>query len=87
MSVVYTYTEARQNLASLLDQAIQSGEVRVKRKDGQTFIIKPEQRAGSPLDIDGVDLDISLNEILQFIHESRRGLSFDNTQTVSGEEV
>jgi len=42
MAAVYTYTEARQNLASLLDQAAREGEVGVKRKDGQTFVIKPE---------------------------------------------
>jgi len=72
MGAVYTYTEARQNLASLLDLAIQEGEVRVKRKDGQTFVIKPEQKAGSPLDVEGVDLGIAATEIVQFIRESRR---------------
>jgi len=35
MGIVYTYTEARQNLASLLDLAVRKGEVRVKRKDGK----------------------------------------------------
>ena len=37
MMVVYTYSEARQNFASVLDKAVQEGEVRVKRKDGQVF--------------------------------------------------
>jgi len=72
MGAVYTYTEARQNLASLLDLAVQEGEVRVKRKDGQTFVIKPEQKAGSPLDVEGVDLGITATEIVQFVRESRR---------------
>jgi antitoxin Phd len=36
---VYTYTEARQNLASLLDQAARYGEVRIRRKDGQFFVL------------------------------------------------
>lgn len=72
MGAVYTYTEARQNLASLLDQAVREGEVRVKRKDGQTFVIKPEQKAGSPLDVEGVNLGITTTEIVQFIRESRR---------------
>ena len=72
MGAVYTYTEARQNLASLLDQAVREGEVRVKRKDGQTFVIKPEQKAGSPLDVEGIDLGITTTEIVQFIRESRR---------------
>ena len=71
MGTVYTYTEARQNLASLLDRAVREGEVRVKRKDGQTFVIKPEQKVGSPLDVEGIDLGITTDEIIQFIHESR----------------
>jgi hypothetical protein len=41
---VYTYTEARQNLASLLDQAVRDGEVRIKRKDGQIFVQKLLQK-------------------------------------------
>jgi prevent-host-death family protein len=40
--IVYTYSEARQNLASLLDRAAQEGEVRIKRRDGQVFVVKPE---------------------------------------------
>jgi len=72
MGTVYTYTEARQNLASLLDKAAQEGEVRVKRKDGQTFVIRPERKTGSPLDVEGVNLGITTAEIVQFIRESRR---------------
>jgi prevent-host-death family protein len=46
--MVYTYSEARQNLASLLDKAAEEGEVRIKRKDGRVFVIKP-QRWRDPL--------------------------------------
>ena len=72
MTAVYTYTEARQNLASLLDKAAAEGEVRVKRRDGQVFIIKPEQKTASPLDVEGIDLNITTDEIVQFIAEGRR---------------
>lgn len=72
MTAVYTYTEARQNLASLLDKAADEGEVRVKRRDGQVFVIRPERTTTSPLDVKGIDLDLSTDEILQFIAESRR---------------
>jgi hypothetical protein len=72
MGVVYTYTEAKQNLALLLDQAVQEGEVRVRREDGQTFIIKLEEKVGSPLDVEGVDLGLTVAEIIQLIRESRR---------------
>ena len=70
--IVYTYSEARQNLASLLDRAAQEGEVRIKRKDGQVFVVKPEPRAESLLELEGVDLGLSRAEIIQFIQEGRR---------------
>ncbi|MCA9873480.1 MAG: type II toxin-antitoxin system Phd/YefM family antitoxin [Ardenticatenaceae bacterium] len=72
MSTVYTYSEARQNLASLLEKAIREGEVRVRSKDGQTFVITPEAVGGSPLDVEGVDLNLSREEIVAFIHEGRK---------------
>ena len=72
MSAVYTYTEARQHFAALLDQAAAEGEVRVKRRDGQMFVITPINQERSPLDIPGVDLGVSSEEILEFIAEGRR---------------
>jgi prevent-host-death family protein len=72
MSVAYTYSEARQNLASLLDEAVRDGEVRVRRKDGQIFVIVPEESAGSPLGMEGIDLDLTRDEIVEFIHEGRK---------------
>lgn len=70
--IVYTYSEARQKLASLLEQAVQEGEVKIKRKDGRTFVIRPEAAAGSPLGVEGIDLGITTDEIVQFIQEGRR---------------
>jgi hypothetical protein len=72
MMVVYTYSEARQNLSTVLDKAAQEGEVRVKRKDGQVFVIRPVAPGDSPLDVDGVDLGLTTEEILEFIQEGRR---------------
>jgi hypothetical protein len=69
---VYTYTEARQNLASLLDQAEKEGEVRIKRKDGRVFVIRLLQRTQSPLDVEGIDLGITTQEIVDFIDEGRK---------------
>ncbi len=34
---VYTYSEARQNLATVQKEAESSGKVIIRRKDGQTF--------------------------------------------------
>lgn len=72
MSAVYTYTEARQKLASLLERAVREGEVRIRRRDGQVFVIVPEASRHSPLDVEGVDLNLTEGEILQFIQEGRR---------------
>jgi len=69
---VYTYSEARQRLASLLKQAVEEGEVRIKRRDGQVFVIRPEPGIASPLDVEGVDLGVTTAEVVQFIRESRR---------------
>jgi hypothetical protein len=70
--IVYTYSEARQKLASVLDKAIEEGEVRIKRKDGRVFVIRPEPKMGSPLDVEGIDLGVTTAEIVEFTRESRR---------------
>jgi len=71
MSAVYNYSKARQNLAAVLEQAAREGEVRIRRRDGQVFVIKPEPRKDSPLDVDGIDLDVSTEEVLRIIREGR----------------
>ena len=71
---VYTYSEARQGLASLLEQANKEGAVGIRRKDGIVFVIRPEPAKGSPLDVPGVGLDLTSEEIVGFIRESRRGM-------------
>lgn len=70
---VYTYSEARQKFAQVLNQVLAEGEVRIKRKDGRMFIIKSEPKRESPLDVKGVKLDLTADEIVGFIREGRRG--------------
>ena len=72
MTTVYTYSEARQNLATLLDKAAAEGEVRIRRRDGQVFVIRLETSEKSPLDVGGIDLDMSAEEIVAFVAEGRR---------------
>lgn len=69
---VYTYSEARQNLASLLEQARREGAVRIRRRDGQTFLLQPDKASGSPLDVEGLDLGLTKEEIVAFVREGRR---------------
>ncbi|MER3458338.1 MAG: prevent-host-death protein [Chloroflexota bacterium] len=59
-------------MASLLEEAAQYGEVWIKHRDGQMFIIKPQKRQGVPLDVKGVRLNLSRAEIMQSIEEGRR---------------
>jgi len=68
---VYTFSEARQKLASLLECANKEGEVQIKKRDGQTFIIKPLKSSKSPLDVSGVKLNISTDDIVNIVREMR----------------
>lgn len=68
---VYTYSEARQNLASLLETAQREGAVRIRRRDGQSFVLQPESSEASPLDVEGVDLGVTTDEIVSMIREGR----------------
>ena len=68
---VYTYSEARQNLADLLDQARDEGEMRIRRRDGSEYLIRPHQDEGSPLDVPAVDIDVQAEEIVAAVHVGR----------------
>ena len=69
---VYTYSQARQNLASLLREAQEGAEVRIRRRDGQEFVLSTTAQVGSPLDVEGVDIDISADEIVEIVREVRQ---------------
>jgi len=71
MGALYTYSEARQKFAKILEQAATEGEVLVKRRDGQVFIIKPLVEKRSPLDVPGINLGVSTSEIVDIIRENR----------------
>ncbi len=68
----YTYTEARQGLAALLERARKEGSVRIRRQDGSVFVLKPERVTRSPLDVNSVDIGLTKAEILAAIREGRR---------------
>ncbi len=69
---VYTYSEARQKLATILDEVERKGTIRIRRRDGSSFVVNREPPAGSPLDIKGVDLGLGRREIVALVRESRR---------------
>lgn len=68
---VFTYSEARQNLAKLLTLA-QTEEVRIKRKDGSVFILRAEKESSkSPFDIPSIKTQATAQNILEAVRESR----------------
>ena len=69
---VYTYSQARQRLASLLDEASRDGSVRIRRRDGGLFEVAPVAPTKSALDVAGLPTDISRREIVSVVRESRR---------------
>ena len=69
--ISYTYSEARQNLATLLDNAKKEGEVLIKRKEGSSFMVRPLNSSKSPLDVAGINIQLSSEEIVSSIREIR----------------
>jgi len=69
--IVYTFSEARQKFASVLEKAKKEGRVLIKRKDGSLFAIQPVSKKESPLDVEGVDLGLSASEIVDIVREIR----------------
>ena len=70
---VYTYSEAREKLATILEES-KTEEVVIKRRKGDTYAIVPQlQRPRrSPFDVAGLSKGISSKEIVEAIRESRQ---------------
>jgi hypothetical protein len=68
----YTFSAARQKLAALLERARREGAVRVKRRDGQVFLIQPERPRRSPLDVPGIDAGVSTEETVGVVRKMRQ---------------
>jgi len=68
---VFTYSQARQNLAKLLDLA-QDEEIEIRRRDGAVFSLTAKrQQAESPFDIPGIQSAATMQDILDAVRESR----------------
>lgn len=68
---VYTFSEARQKFSAVLDSAQLEGAVKITRRDGRAFLIRPVQESPSPLDVKGVKLKLSRDEIVSSVREGR----------------
>ena len=67
----YSFTEARQHFASILDEAKREGVVCIKKRDGESFYLTPAISKKSPLDVQGIDLGLKASEIVDVIREGR----------------
>lgn len=69
---VYTYSQARQRLASLLNESRREGKIQIRRRDGQLFILQPVAAEGSPLDVPAVKAKLRSGELIELIREGRK---------------
>lgn len=67
---IFTYSEARQRLAELLDLA-RNEDVVIRRRGGEEFLVKSRPRKGSPLDGPGVKTKATIADILAAIEDGR----------------
>lgn len=68
---IYTYSQAREKLADILEES-KKEEVVIRRRKGDMFSIVPKSgRLRSPFDVAGLRKGISRDDILQAIRDSR----------------
>ena len=76
---VYTYSEARQRLADVLNIA-RSEEVVIKRRGGETFSIIFKKSKKSPFDVPGIQTKATTKDILAAVRASRERFAEQNVE-------
>jgi hypothetical protein len=73
---MYTTSQIQKQLIDLLQKVLSEGQVQFKSNDGQVFVIRPiiseKTSKTSPLDVRGIKLPVTTNDILQAVRESRQ---------------
>lgn len=67
---VYTYTQARERLAVVLEEAKRE-EVVIRRRNGDQFTIVPRRSEDSPFDVPPIRTRATTRDIVDAIRESR----------------
>ena len=68
----YTYSEARENFATVLEEAERDGAVEIRRRDGAVFRLSPAPKSkSSPLDVPGVKLNVKTQDLVAVVREGR----------------
>ena len=69
----YSFTEARQKLAEVLDRA-RTEDVIIRRRGGEVFVLRLKKTTASPLDLPVVEGEAATTaDIVEAVRESRRG--------------
>lgn len=70
---IYTYSNARENLASVLEKS-KVEEIIIQRRKGDMFSIVPKNTSinRSPFDVNGLKKKLPLKIILSALRESRK---------------
>jgi hypothetical protein len=71
MTKTYTHANAKKSFDVVFEKAVNEGKVKIQ-KDDQMFILMPEAKNTSPLDVKGINIDVTVAEIISCIHEGRR---------------
>ena len=69
----FKYSEARQRLAAVLDQASREGQVQIRRQDGAVFVVQPVNCGSSPLaDLPRLTSRFKPGELVRMIRDDQR---------------
>jgi len=68
---VFTFSQARQNFAKILDKA-KTEEVLIKRRDGSVFSLKSAKKLHSPLAVRSLKTRVTAQEIVDIVREIRQ---------------
>ncbi len=78
---VYTYSEARKQLSTVLNIA-RTEEVIIKRRDGETFSIIHKKNKKSPFDVPGIKTKATTKDIVDAVRESRNRFADDDSESL-----
>jgi len=67
---LYTYTQARERLASVLEEA-KKEEVVIRRRNGDQFTVRPRRPRKSPFDVPSIRTRVTTEDILDALREGR----------------
>jgi antitoxin Phd len=68
----HTYSGARENLATVLEEAERDCAVEIRRRDGAVFRLSPAPKSSSsPLDFPGVKFGVKTQDLVAAVREGR----------------